>query len=172
MRVRWPCDSFHCLHSHHLVYYYTSTLVHPLQTQLVLLLLYSNDGTSVETHLSDLSVPYQMHQCPFTSNSRSGYTIWYFAKSSQNIPSPPMVPQAKTGHLYIHLNSSTNIYQYWMVGINNQWESILKGLEYPLNHDQVLLVHSNGEPSWITRASTITTQSRKEREIQEKSAHG
>jgi hypothetical protein len=146
--------------------------VHPSRTQSVLSSFYSNDGIPVESHPPDFSVPYQTRQRAFTSNSGSGYTIWYFGKSNQSIPSPPMVPQAKTGHLYIHLNSSTNTYQYWMLGINNQWESVSKGTEYPLNHDRVLSIRSNGEPSWITRASTTTTQSRKERETREKSVHG
>jgi hypothetical protein len=112
-----------------------------------------------------------MRQRSFASNSGSGHTIWYFAKSDTNIPTPPVISQAVTGHLYVHLNSSANTYQYWMLGGNNQWESISKGLEYPLNHDRVLSIRGNGEPSWVTRASTITTQSRKEREIREKSVH-
>jgi len=58
-----------------------------------------------------------------------------------------------------------------MLGTNDQWESVSKGAEYPLNHDRVLSFRTNGDPSWITRASTITTQSRKEKEIREKSAH-
>ena len=146
--------------------------MHPSRTQSVLSSLYPNNGISVETHPPDSSVHYQMRQRSFTSNSGSGYTIWYFAKSNQSIPSPPVVPQAKTGHLYVHLNSSTDTYQYWMLGISNQWESVSKGSEYPLNHDRVLSIRSNGEPSWITRASTTTTQSRKERETRKKSVHG
>ena len=113
-----------------------------------------------------------MHVCQrSTSNSGSSHTTWYFGKSDTNIPSPPIVPQAVTGHLYVHLNSSANTYQYWMLGGNNQWESVSKGSEYPLNHDRILSIRSNGEPSWVTRASTITTQSRREREIRERSVH-
>lgn len=115
------------------------------------------------------TVPYQMRQRSFTSTSGSGYTIWYFAKSDNNISSPPMIPQARTGHLYVHLNSSTNFYHYWMMGANNQWESVLKGAQYPLNHDRVLAIRGNGEPSWVTRATTTTTQTRKERSQREKS---
>jgi hypothetical protein len=58
---------------------------------------------------------------------------------------------------------------------NNLWGSFSKGSEYPLNNDRILLIRSNGlgngEPSWVTRASTTTTQSRKDREIREKSVH-
>ncbi|KAI9508743.1 hypothetical protein F5148DRAFT_1283680 [Russula earlei] len=125
-------------------------------------------SVSVNTQPVASSPPYQARQHSFTSNSGSGYTTWYFAKSDTNIMLPPTVPQAKTGHLYVHLNTSTNSHQYWMVGINNQWDIVLKGSEYPLNHDRVLSIHSNGNPSWITRASTTTMQSRKEREMREK----
>ena len=141
-----------------------------LQTQPVSASLCST-SVSVDTQPAGSSLTYQMHQCSFTSNSGSGYTIWYFAQSDTNIMSPPAVPQAKTGHLFVHFNASTNNYLYWMLGINNQWESVSKGSEYPLNHDRVLSIRSNGEPSWITRASTTTTQSRKERETREKSVH-
>ena len=119
----------------------------------------------MDTHPAGPLVPYQMRQRSFASNSGSGHTIWYFAKSDTNIPMPPIISQAVTGHLYVHLNSSANTYQYWMLGRNNQWESVSKGSEYPLNHDRVLSIRGNGEPSWVTRASTTTTQSRKEREI-------
>ena len=115
------------------------------------------------------TLPYQMRQRSFTSTSGSGYTIWYFAKSDNNIPSPPTIPQAKTGHLYVHLNSSTNFYHYWIMGADNQWEVISKGAQYPLNHDRVLAIRGNGEPSWVTRATTTTTQTRKERSQREKS---
>ncbi|KAI9507346.1 hypothetical protein F5148DRAFT_1149809 [Russula earlei] len=113
-------------------------------------LLRCSTGISVDMQLAGSSPPYQARQRSFTSNSGSGYTTWYFAKSDTNITSPPMVPQTKTGHLYVHLNTSTNSHQYWMVGINNQWDIISKGSEYPLNHDRVLSIHSNGNPSWIT----------------------
>jgi hypothetical protein len=110
-----------------------------------------------------------MRQRSFSSNSGSGYTVWYFAKSDSSILLPPTVTQAKTGHLYVHLDTSRNVYQYWMLGTGNQWERVSKGVEYPLNHDRVLAIRSNGEPSWITRASTTTTQTRKEREVRERS---
>jgi hypothetical protein len=128
-------------------------------------------GSSMDTHLGGTLVSYQARQRSFTSNSGSGHTVWYSGKSDTNIPSPPVVPQAVTGHLYVHHNLSTNGYQYWMLGGNNQWESVSKGSEYPLNHDRVLAFRTNGEPSWVTRASTVTTQSRKERETREKSVH-
>jgi len=126
------------------------------------------DGVPVEpnTHPQpvDSSVPFESRERRFTSNSGSGKTTWYFAKSNTNISSPPAVPRAETGHLYVHLDCSTLTHQYWMFGVNNEWQSVSKGSEYPLNHDRVLSIRGNGEPSWVTRASISTTQGRKERE--------
>jgi hypothetical protein len=107
----------------------------------------------MDTHTAGPLVTYQMRQCSFASTSGSGHAIWYVGKSDANIPSPPVVPQAVTGHLYVHLNTSTNTYQYWMLGGNKLWKSISKGSEFPLNHDRIFSIRSNGEPSWVTRAS-------------------
>ena len=82
---------------------------------------------------------------------------------------PPTIPQAKTGHLYVHLDTSRNVFLYWILTMANQWEHVSSGVESPLNHDRVLAIRANGEPSWVTRASTITTKTRKEKEIREKS---
>ncbi|KAH9033081.1 hypothetical protein EDB85DRAFT_1890365 [Lactarius pseudohatsudake] len=116
------------------------------------------------------TVHFQTRQHSFTSSSGSSHTVWYFGKSNRGISSPPVVPQARMGHLYVHFDTSMSAHQYWMLGTNNQWESVSRGAEYPLNHDRVLTIRSNGEPSWVTRASTVTVQTRKERETREKSA--
>ena len=155
------------LHTHR-CYRYTSAPVSRPQTRPSSVSSSVEGGVSVDTRAAG---PYQMRQRSFSSNSGSGHTTWYLGKSGADVPLPPTVSQAVTGHLYVHLNSSTNTYQYWMLGGNNQWESVSKGSEYPLNHDRVLSIRSNGEPSWVTRASTTTTQSRKEKETRERSVH-
>ncbi|KAI9443027.1 hypothetical protein H4582DRAFT_2072086 [Lactarius indigo] len=76
---------------------------------------------------------YQMRQRPFSSQSGSGYTIWYFSRSNLSILTPPTVPQVKTGHLYVHLDASRDVFQYWI--FTNRWEHVQSGAEYPLNHD-------------------------------------
>ncbi|KAH9014789.1 hypothetical protein EDB85DRAFT_1899040 [Lactarius pseudohatsudake] len=115
---------------------------------------------------------YQMRQRPFSSQSGSGYTIWYFSRSNLSILTPPTVPQVKTGHLYVHLDASRDVFQYWI--FTNRWERVQSGAEYPLNHDRILAVRANGEPSWVTRASTVTTKTRKEKEkeVREQSVQG
>jgi hypothetical protein len=117
------------------------------------------------------TVPYETRDRRFASSSGSGKTTWYFAKSNTNISSPPAVPQAETGHLYVHFDCSTHTRQYWMFGANNKWKSVPKGSEYPLNHDRVLSIRGNGEPSWVTRASISTTQCRKEKDIRGRLLH-
>ncbi|KAH9012660.1 hypothetical protein EDB85DRAFT_2158837 [Lactarius pseudohatsudake] len=118
------------------------------------------------------STSYQMRQRPFSSQSGSGYTIWYFSRSNLSILTPPTVPQVKTGHLYVHLDASRDVFQYWI--FTNRWERVQSGAEYPLNHDRILAVRANGEPSWVTRASTVTTKTRKEKEkeVREQSVQG
>jgi len=124
-----------------------------------------------ETHFMGSSVPYETCERRFASTSRSGKTTWYFAQSNTNISLPPAVHQAETGHLYVHLNCSMHTHQYWMFGTKNEWQSVSKGSEYPLNHDQVLSIYGNGEPSWVTWSSISTTQSWKEWKIWERSVH-
>jgi hypothetical protein len=106
---------------------------------------------------------YQIYQQPFGSNMGSGYTIWYSSRSGSSIQSPPIVSQAKTGHLYVHFDTSTKTYQYWMLGTGGQWEGVSKNAQYPLNPDRVLSFRINGEPSWVTWATTHTTETRREK---------
>lgn len=134
-----------------------------IQPQAAIGPLGSNTGVATAspdgTHAS-----YQVHQRPFSSNSRSGYTIWYLSRSTSSIQLPPVVLQAKTGHLYVHFNTSTKIYQYWMLSIGGQWESVFKNVQYPLNPDQVLSFHNNGEPSLVMQATTHTSETRREKQ--------
>jgi hypothetical protein len=124
----------------------------------------SSSGVRVATPASssvDGQVCYKVYQRPFSSSSGSGYTIWYFSQSDSSIGTPPVVPQSKTGHLYVHLNNIHKTYQYWILNVGGQWETVAKNAENPLNHDRVLSIRSNGEPSWVTRATTGTVESRR-----------
>jgi hypothetical protein len=115
---------------------------------------------------------YQMRQRSFSSNSRSICTIWYFGKSNSSILMPPTIPRAKTGHLYVHLDTTRNVSSYWIISMANQWERVSPGVESPLNHDWVLAIRANGEPSWLTCALTISTKTRKEKEFRERLVQG
>lgn len=106
---------------------------------------------------------YQMYKRPFGSSSGSGYTTWYFSRADSSIQSPPAISQSEPGHLYVHFDTVMKTYQYWMLVGTGQWESVAKGAEYPHNHDRVLSIRSNGEPSWVLRATIGTTEMRRER---------
>lgn len=133
-----------------------------VQPQVVIGLLGSNTGAA--TASSDgTHAGYQVYQRPFGSSTGSGYTIWYLSRAISSIQLPPVVPQAKTGHLFVHFNTFAKTYQYWMFSIDGQWESVCKNAQYPLNPDRVLSFCNNGEPSWVTRATTNTTESRRDK---------
>ncbi len=133
------------------------------QPQAVIEPLGSNSGVASATSSGGAHAGYQMYQRPFSSSSGSGYTIWYSSRSDSSIQSPPVIPQSKTGHLYVHFDALTKTYQYWMLGVGGQWESVTKNAECPHNHDRVLSIRSNGEPSWVTRATISTTETRREK---------
>jgi hypothetical protein len=131
--------------------------------QAVIEPLDSNSGIASATSSGGAHTGYEMHQRPFNSSTGSGYTIWYSSRSDSSIQSPPAISQSKTGHLYVHFATLHKTYQYWMLGISGQWESVSKNVENPLNHDRVLSIRSNGEPSWVTRATISTTETRREK---------
>ncbi len=143
-----------------LLYCLSSSVTQP---QAVIELLGSNSGIASATSSGGAHAGYQMYQRPFSSSSGSGYTIWYSSWSDSSIQSPPVIPQSKTGHLYVHFDALIKTYQYWMLGIGGQWESVTKNAECPHNHDWVLSIRSNGEPSWVTRATISTTETRREK---------
>ncbi|KAH9022223.1 hypothetical protein EDB85DRAFT_2187024 [Lactarius pseudohatsudake] len=83
---------------------------------------------------SNAEVSYQIRQRPFSSNSGSGYMTWYLGRSSCSILMLPTVPQAKTGHLYVHRDTSRDAFLYWILTTANRWERVSSGAEHPLNH--------------------------------------
>ena len=122
---------------------------------------------NASTSIGRAHASYQMHRRPFGSNSGSGHTVWYTSRSDSSIQSPPVIPQSEPGHLYVHFDTSTKTHQYWMLVGTGQWESVAKGAEYPHNHGRVLSFRSNGEPSWVLRATIGTTDIRRARGRQE-----
>ncbi|SRR6266702_1865445 len=152
-----PVLSAHVFSLHHLC----SSVA---QSQAVIRLLGFNSRAATIASPDGGYASYQVHQQPFGFSSGSSYTIWYFSRSRSSIQSPPIVPQAKTGHLYVHFDTSTRTYQYWMLGIGGQWESMLKNVQNPLNPNQVLSFCNNGEPSWVMQATTNTMETRQEKQ--------
>ena len=123
----------------------------------------SQSGVIGSTSPGGAHASYQMYKRPFGSSSGSGHTTWYFSRSDSSIQSPPVISQSEPGHLYVHFDIVTKTYQYWMLAGSGQWESVAKGAEYPHNHDRVLSIRGNGEPSWVLRVTIGTTETRRER---------
>jgi hypothetical protein len=119
-----------------------------------------NQPTSAPTHTS---IPVK-HQRPFSSGPK-GYTTWYTTSSNQPISSPPATLPAAAGILYLHtdLNKGTN--QIWLCNINCNWTDVTaKGnVTHPSIPDRILLLRSDGIPSWLTSANHAAVQSRKVR---------
>lgn len=120
-------------------------------------------GVSPTPSSSSTHAGYEIHQWPFGSSSGSSYTIWYSSRSSSSIQLPPVVMQAKTGHLFVHFDTTTRTHQYWMLSVGGLWEGVSKNAQYPLNPDRVLSFRSNGEPSWVMWATTKTSETRREK---------
>ena len=153
------CYSFHtCL----LIKYLGSSVAQAARLQAVTELptLSSQSGA---TSPGGAHTNYQMYKRPFGSSSGSSYMTWYFSRSDSSIQLPPRISQSEPGHLYVHFDTVIKSYQYWMLAGSGQWECVNKGAEYPHNHDRVLSIRSNGEPSWVLRATIGTTEIRRER---------
>jgi hypothetical protein len=123
----------------------------------------SHSGVIGATSAGGTQASYQIYRRPFGSNSGSGNTVWYFSRSDSSIQSPPVISQSEPGHLYVHFDTATKTRQYWMHAGSGQWEIVAKGAEYPHNHGRVLSIRSNGDPSWVLRASIGTTETRRVR---------
>ena len=104
------------------------------------------------------------HQRPFVSGPK-GSTVWYTTASNQPISSPPASLPASSGILYIHTNLATKTNQVWLCSINARWIDIttMDSIRHPSVTDRILLLRSDGIPSWLTSTNHATVQSRKER---------
>ncbi|KAH9008577.1 hypothetical protein EDB84DRAFT_1571935 [Lactarius hengduanensis] len=123
---------------------YTGTKVSSVaQPQAVIEQQDSNSGIASATPSDGAYTGYEMHQRSFNSSSGSGYTIWYSSRSNSSIQSPPVT------------------YQYWILGVVDK-ESIAKNAENP-SITTGSFHCSNGEPSWVTRATINTTEIRREK---------
>ncbi|KAF9642154.1 hypothetical protein BDM02DRAFT_3193802, partial [Thelephora ganbajun] len=113
--------------------------------------------------LTSISVPVK-HQRPFTSGPK-GYTVWYATALGQPISSPPASLPATAGILYIHTDLSTDTKQVWLCNINCNWADITntENVKHPSITDRILLLRSDGIPSWLTGANYAVVQSWRDR---------
>ena len=102
------------------------------------------------------------NQRPFTSGPK-GYTVWYISTSTQPLSSPPSSLPATAGVLYIHVDLSKNTKQVWLCDIGCNWTDIttMETVKHPSIADRILLLRSDGIPSWLTSTGYGAIQSRR-----------
>lgn len=113
------------------------------------------EGTGNDTSIRNLPV----HTRPFSSTSGSGNTTWQILVQEKSIAHPPQM-QCTTGHLFIHYNPTTRAQTCWMYSKDGKWEIVDEDACHPLYPDRILHFRQNGEPSWWTRATKMTTKAR------------
>ncbi|KAF9652254.1 hypothetical protein BDM02DRAFT_3183963, partial [Thelephora ganbajun] len=113
--------------------------------------------------LTPISVPVK-YQRPFASGPK-GHTVWYTTASSQPLSSPPVSLPATAGILYIHTDLSKDTKQVWLCSINCNWTDVTnaENVKHPSITDRILLLRSDGIPSWLTGANYAAVQSRRDR---------
>ena len=104
------------------------------------------------------------HQRPFVSGPK-GSTVWYTTASTKALSSPPASLPVTAGILYIHTDVTRGTNQVWLCNINCKWTdvTIMENVKHPSITDRILLLRSDGIPSWLTGANYAAIQSRKER---------
>ena len=125
----------------------------------------STPSISVPTHSTSTvsSVPTR-YQRPFSSGPR-GHTVWYSTESNEPLVSPSSDLPTSAGILYTHKNLTSGATQVWMCDIRRNWIdiTIAQGVKHPSLTDRILLLRSDGLPSWLTSANYAAVQARKER---------
>ncbi|KAF9781585.1 hypothetical protein BJ322DRAFT_1111510 [Thelephora terrestris] len=109
------------------------------------------------------SVPIRSQRA-FSSGSR-GYTTWYSTESNDFITSPPSTLPTSAGILYLHKNLTCGTTQVWLCDIRRSWINITdaEGVKHPSLADRILLLRSDGLPSWLTATNYAAVQARKEK---------
>jgi hypothetical protein len=103
-------------------------------------------------------------QRSFTSGPR-GFTVWYSTQSSQSLSTPPIGLQASAGMLYVHTDTTLTLHQAWLCDTSGKWINVtgVDNVKHPTVPDRLLLVRSDGIPSWLTKIDYAAVQARRER---------
>jgi hypothetical protein len=99
---------------------------------------------------------------PFRHGNLPGRTIWYRSSAPGTLTAPPDVQDntLAEGHLYVHTNTLTGDRQTWIFRADRTWGVAVATHQHPLMEDRVLWLRTDGEPSWITRHTYRTYQSK------------
>lgn len=99
---------------------------------------------------------------PFRAgNGNSGFTVWYHTSVARKMSAPPAFQEALVpGAVFLLRHPNQGISQAWVRQLDNVWAAVdLRGAEeiqHPSIHDRVLVIRSDGWPSWIRRQSLRT----------------
>ena len=65
----------------------------------------------------------------------------------------------------MHTNRTTDRHEVWLFDIGRSWKCVtdIGKVYHPVIADRVLSIRANGTPSWITAASYVTIQGRKQK---------
>lgn len=97
--------------------------------------------------------------------------MWFSSTSRDLLSTPPDVPVARFGDLYIH-TCTDGAKQAWVYGANGRWESVETCDAHPFLRGYVLNLCANGEPSWVTKDTMRTYKGRtKKRDKDQEKGH-
>jgi hypothetical protein len=97
--------------------------------------------------------------------SRPEKILYYRSEGLRRIDSPPINASYYShglvyGHIFVHKYSSKPDVQTW-IWDGTSWSSITTGYQHPSLENYEFNVLHNGEPSWITKKSAVTYQSKR-----------
>lgn len=99
---------------------------------------------------------------PFRAgNVNSGSTVWYYTSTTRKMSTPPAFPEDLVpGAVFLLRHPTQGISHAWVRQQDDTWAAVdLSGAEeiqHPAIRERVLVVRSDGWPSWITRQSLRT----------------
>ncbi|KAH9936475.1 uncharacterized protein B0H18DRAFT_1113858 [Fomitopsis serialis] len=102
----------------------------------------------------------------FRKGREEGQTIWYKVDLPFAVDQPPASLEASQGDLFIHVDTRTKKSRMWLCGTQGQWEAAQVGVPHPRYRNRRLHVKADGEPSWVTRETSVVYGSKRKKERQ------
>ena len=67
--------------------------------------------------------------------------------------------------LYVHMDTTLKLRQAWLCDTDGKWIEItgVDNVKHPTISDRLLLVRSDGIPSWLTKVDYTAIQARREK---------
>ena len=121
---------------------------------------------SAPTLPDTLPPPPLWQQRPFASGPR-GFTTWYSTQSPHSLTAPPLGLQPSAGMLYVHTDTTLKRHHAWLCDTAGRWINVtgIDSVKHPTISDRLLLMRSDGIPSWLRRVDYMATQARREKGV-------